>query len=46
LTKDDIGLDKVENKTSEEIRNEITKENVTGALGYTPLTEDEINEAV
>lgn len=46
LTKDDIGLDKVENKSSEEIRNEITKENVTGALGYTPLTEDEINEAV
>ena len=46
LTKDDIGLDHVENKSSEEIRNEITKENVTGALGYTPPTAGEVNEAV
>lgn len=32
----DVGLGKVENKTSEEIRAEITSENVTTALGYTP----------
>lgn len=30
------GLDKVENKSSEEIRNEITYENVINALGYVP----------
>ena len=33
LSKSDIGLDDVENKTSEEIRQEITKKNVTDALG-------------
>lgn len=32
----DVGLGKVENKTSEEIRSEITKENVTDALGFVP----------
>lgn len=32
-------LNKVENKTSEEIRNEITYENIIAALGYTPIAE-------
>ena len=32
----DVGLGKVENKTSEEIRAEITSANVTTALGFTP----------
>lgn len=36
LTKNDIGLGNVENKSSETIRSEITKKNVTDALGYTP----------
>lgn len=36
LTKNDIGLGNVENKSSATIRDELTKENVTNALGYTP----------
>lgn len=35
-TKNDIGLGNVENKSSATIRSELTKENVTAALGYTP----------
>lgn len=41
-TKDDVGLSDVENKSSEDIRSEITSENVTDALNYTP--EDEANK--
>lgn len=37
VTKSDIGLNNVENKSSETIRSELTKENVTSALGYTPI---------
>lgn len=37
-TKSDIGLGNVENKSSATIRGELTKENVTNALGYTPPT--------
>lgn len=37
VTKDNIGLSKVENKNSEDIRGEITSKNVTDALGYTPV---------
>lgn len=37
-TKSEIGLGDVENKSSSTIRGEITKENVTNALGYTPPT--------
>lgn len=37
-TKEDIGLGEVENKSSETIRGELTKDNVTTALGYTPPT--------
>jgi hypothetical protein len=36
-TKAHIGLNKVENKTSEEIRAELTSQNVAAALGYTPI---------
>lgn len=39
-TKADIGLGNVDNKSSETIRGELTKENVTTALGYTPPTTD------
>ena len=41
VTKSQIGLGNVENKTSATIRNEITKANVTTALGYTPVTPTE-----
>lgn len=43
ITKGEIGLDNVENKSSEAIRNELTKENVTNALGYTPYMPSEID---
>lgn len=36
VTKDQIGLSNVENKSSATIRGELTKENVTDALGYVP----------
>ena len=42
VTKSDIGLGKVENKSSVDIRNDITKDNVTTALGYTPANKSEI----
>lgn len=40
VTKADVGLGNVENKSSATIRGELTKENVTTALGYTPPTQD------
>lgn len=40
LTKSDVGLGNVENKSSATIRSELTKANVTTALGYTPPTKD------
>lgn len=40
VTKAQVGLGNVENKNSETIRGEITKENVVSALGYTPPTEN------
>ena len=39
-TKSDLGLGNVENKSSATIRGELTKANVTAALGYTPPTSD------
>lgn len=36
VTKSNIGLENVENKSSATIRGEITSSNVTNALGYTP----------
>lgn len=46
VTKTDIGLGNVENKTSETIRSEITKSNVTTALGYIPPETDTTYEVV
>ena len=40
LAKGDVGLGNVENKSSATIRGELTKANVTDALGYTPPTSD------
>lgn len=40
VTKAQVGLGNVENKSSETIRNEITAANITKALGYTPATGD------
>ena len=37
ITKSGIGLGNVENKSSSTIRSELTSENVTTALGYTPV---------
>lgn len=45
VTKAQIGLANVENKSSAQIRSEITKENVTNALGYTPIDESRIGAA-
>ena len=43
VTKKQLGLENVENKSSSAIRGEITKDNVTNALGYTPYTPNEID---
>ena len=43
VTKSDVGLGNVENKSSAEIRNGITKANVTTALGYTPANQTDLN---
>lgn len=40
LTKSDVGLSLVEDKSSSTIRSEITSGNVTGALGFTPPASD------
>lgn len=40
VTKSQIGLGNVENKSSATIRGELTKDNVTTALGYTPSATD------
>ena len=45
-TKADVGLGNVENKSSATIRGELTKENVTTALGYTPPTQDTTYTAI
>lgn len=37
VTKEDLGLNKVENKSSEMIRREITKDDVITSLGFTPV---------
>lgn len=44
VTKSQIGLGSVENKSSATIRGEITSSNVTTALGYTPYTPAEVDE--
>lgn len=45
VTKAQIGLANVENKSSSQIRSELTRENVTNALGYTPIDESRIGAA-
>lgn len=45
VTKEQLGLANVENKSSTQIRSELTKENVTNALGYTPIDESRIGAA-
>lgn len=45
VTKAEIGLGNVENKNSETIRGEITSENVTDALGFTPVDAAEFTVA-
>lgn len=45
-TPSDIGLNEVENKSSETIRSEITEVNIVSALGYTPDTPTEVNEKI
>lgn len=42
VTKAQVGLGNVENKSSATIRGELTKENVTDALGYTPPESDTV----
>lgn len=46
VTKSQVGLSNVDNKSSETIRSEITKENVTNALGYTPYTPEEVDNKI
>ncbi len=43
VSKSQIGLGNVENKSSATIRSELTKSNVTNALGYTPYTPNEVD---
>ena len=43
VTKAQVGLGNVENKSSATIRGELTKSNVTTALGYTPYTPTEVD---
>ena len=45
-TKSEVGLGNVENKSSATIRGEITKGNVTTALGYTPNTPTEVDTKI
>ena len=45
VTKSQIGLGNVENKSSATIREEMTKANVTKALGYTPATQSDMTNA-
>lgn len=41
VTKSQVGLSNVENKSSSDIRGELTSSNVTSALGYTPINQNE-----
>ena len=45
VTKSQIGLGNAENKSSATIRGEMTKANVTTALGYTPATQSDMTNA-
>ena len=41
VTKSQVGLGNVEDKSSSDIRGELTSANVTSALGYTPINQNE-----
>lgn len=43
VTKNQVGLGNVENKSSEQIRDDLTEENIYNALGYVPYTNTEID---
>ena len=43
VTKAQLGLGNVDNKSSAAIRSEITRDNVVNALGYTPYTPNEVD---
>ena len=43
VTKSDVGLGNVDNKSSADIRNDITEADVTRALGYTPANQTDLN---
>lgn len=45
VTKENIGLSNVENKSSEQIRDEITPKNIKDALGYIPEPADDYIDA-
>ncbi len=45
VTKSQVGLGNVENKSSATIRGELTSANVTGALGYTPVNSAKLGAA-
>ena len=44
VTKSDVGLGNVDNKSSETIRGEITKSNVITALGFTPVSTTDVEK--
>jgi len=46
VTKSDLGIDNVENKSSATIRSEITSSNVVTALGYTPYNSTNPNRYI
>lgn len=46
VTKANIGLGNVENKSSATIRNEITAENVTKSLGFTPISKSDTSTEI
>ena len=46
VTKEQISLGNVENKSSEAIRSEITSDNIVDALGFMPLSSDGAAESV
>lgn len=46
VNKEQIGLGNVENKSSEDIRGELTFENITNALGFTPGHEESYSQNI
>ena len=46
VTKAQIGLGNVENKSSKTILNELTSQNISNALGYTPPPENYVIEQI